>query len=51
MTTETRELLELAAKAAGMRAGHGHGEYALHPALECLSTRRSNRPWPQQECR
>lgn len=33
-----RELLESAAKAAGMKPGHAHGEYAWQPMLECLST-------------
>lgn len=48
MTTTDRELLERAAKAAGMRAGNGPGEYAWHPGLGCLSTLdrfRREAPW------
>lgn len=42
------ELLERAAKAAGMRAGNRPGEYAWHPGLGCLSTldeRNREVPW------
>ena len=48
MTTTDRELLQRAAKAAGMRAGNGPGEYAWHPGLGCLSTldeRNREVPW------
>lgn len=48
MTTTDRELLERAAKAAGMRAGNGPGEYAWHPGLDCLATldeRNREVPW------
>lgn len=45
---DDKTLLERAAKAAGMPAGHGVGEYAWHPGLDCLSTldaQNREQPW------
>lgn len=37
-----RELLELAAKAAGLEFGHEVGQYAWQPLYQCLARRNAN---------